>query len=36
MKYAIDPTRFLFANVSGEWSNVGHSIAATGGFKLVR
>ena len=36
VKYAFDPTRSLFANVSGEWSNVGHSISATAGFKLVR
>lgn len=34
-KYAIDTSRSFFANVSGEWSNVGHSYAATGGFRLV-
>jgi len=36
VKYALDPTRSLFANLSGEWSNVGQSIAATAGFRLVR
>jgi len=36
VKYALDPTRSLFANLSGEWSNVGQSISATAGFKLVR
>jgi outer membrane autotransporter protein len=35
-KYALDTTRSLFTNVSGEWSNVGYSISATAGFKLVR
>jgi len=36
VKYAFDATRSLFTNVSGEWSNVGHSVSATAGFKLVR
>ena len=36
MKFAIDPARSLFANLSGEWSNIGQSISATAGFKLVR
>jgi len=36
VKYALDPMRSLFTNVSGEWSNVGHSVSATAGFKLIR
>ena len=35
-KLAINANSSVFTNLSGEWSSIGHSYAATAGFRLVR
>jgi outer membrane autotransporter protein len=36
VKFAFDSRHSFFANMSGEWSNLGQSYTATGGFRIVR
>jgi uncharacterized protein with beta-barrel porin domain len=35
-KVALDSTRMVFANFSGEWSGISQSYTAMAGFKLTR